>query len=57
MINSVLYKPPEEKIQRHQIFRTRDQALGLLFLANDKEIACPERHEHDGRIEMVHHLP
>jgi hypothetical protein len=27
-----------------------------LFLYNEQEIPCPERHEYDGIIEALHHL-
>jgi hypothetical protein len=27
-----------------------------LFLSNDQEASCPERHEHDGRSGVVHHV-
>jgi hypothetical protein len=32
------------------------QVMDPLFLSNDQEIPCPERHECDRRSEMVHHL-
>jgi hypothetical protein len=28
----------------------------LLFISNDHETPCPERHQHCGRSEVVHHL-
>jgi len=34
----------------------RGQRLGPLILSNNKETPCPERHEHDGRSGVVHHL-
>jgi hypothetical protein len=27
-----------------------------LFLSNDQETPCPEKHEHEGRSEVMHHL-
>jgi len=27
-----------------------------IFLSNDQENSCPERHEHEGRSGMVHHV-
>jgi len=32
------------------------QCLDPLFLSNNQEASCPERHEHDGRSEVVYHL-
>jgi hypothetical protein len=56
MVKNVFHKPPEENIQRRKVWRTwgpENAPLPLLFLFNDQETRCPERHEHD-RSEVVH---
>jgi len=30
--------------------------MGPLFLSNDQETPCPEKHEHDRRSEVAHHV-
>jgi len=37
-------------------FRGVKSGMGPLFLSNDQETPCPQRHENDWRSEVVHHL-
>lgn len=55
MIN-VFYKPCKKKIQS-QLWRLRGPGDGgPLSITNNQEAPCPERHEHNNRSEVVHHL-
>jgi hypothetical protein len=56
MKNNVFYKPPKENIQRRQSEEYGAKKWVPLFLSNDQETPCPERHEHNRRSEVVHHL-
>jgi hypothetical protein len=46
---------PEEKSRGINSEERGDQGMGPLFLSNDQETPCPERHKHDRRSEVVHH--
>jgi hypothetical protein len=51
------FTKPHKTKPKSQMWRTGGgQERVPLFLLNDQETPCPERHEHDGRIEVVHHL-
>jgi len=56
IINNVLYKPQEKK---SRAVKSGELGQGIgppLFLSNNKETPCPEKHEHDRRSEVMHHV-
>jgi len=56
MIKNIFYKTPEEKNPLVKPWEQGARKWESLFITNDQEIACPEKHEHDGRGEVLHHL-
>jgi hypothetical protein len=56
MINNIFYKLQMKKSRRVKSEEQDSQRIGPLFLSKDQETPCPERHKHDRRSEVVHHL-
>jgi hypothetical protein len=55
--NGVLYKRQEEKNPEELNLENEGTREWVsLFLSNDQETTCPERHDPDGRGEVVHHV-
>jgi hypothetical protein len=46
----------EENPEESNLENEGAREWALLFLSNDQENSCPERHKRDGRSEVVHHL-
>jgi hypothetical protein len=54
-INSALYKPQKKRSIEESYLENKGASERVsLFLSIDEETPCPERHEHNGRSEVVH---
>jgi len=48
--------PQEKKSRKVKCGEREAREWVPLFLSNDQETPCPERHKHDGKSEVVHRL-
>jgi hypothetical protein len=57
-INNVFYKlpPPQKNTKETYLENERAREWVPLFLSNNQETPCPERHKHNGRSEVMHYL-
>jgi hypothetical protein len=58
VIRNVFYNPPPQRKTPEEANLGNEGARKWVpfFLASDQETPCPERYEHNGISEVVHHL-